>query len=205
MSVSGSVHVAANGVRFFWLRRIPSTYFFYNWKCGLFGCLPPVPPPPASGSINPISLSTSSSVCCFWSIIDLQHYVSSWYTTQRFHVCTLQHNPHNSLPYAITQAYYTVLAIFPILNISRLWLIYFVTWSLYLLISLTYFPPPPTPLPSGSHLFAVCIYDSDFLLLCLFFSFFLFWLPRSIWSSQARDQNWATLWLRLHLRQCQIL
>ena len=53
-----------------------------------------------------------------------------------------------------------LLTIFPILSISFPWFIYFVTGNLYLLISLTYFTHPPPLLPSGNHLFVLCIYDS---------------------------------------------
>ena len=37
---------------------------------------------------------------------------------------------------------------------------HFVTRSLYLLISLTYFTHPSTALPFGNHLFILCIYES---------------------------------------------
>ena len=36
-------------------------------------------------------------------------------------------------------------------------------------------------------------FEEGFVLFCLFFIFFFFWLPRSIWSSQARDQVRATV------------
>ena len=42
---------------------------------------------------------------------------------------------------------------------------------LYLLISHTYFSPPPTPLPYGEHLFVLCIYD--WFLFCHMSSFVL--------------------------------
>ena len=38
----------------------------------------------------------------------------------------------------------------------------FCNWNFDLLISLTYFSPPLTLLPSGNHLFVLCIYDSCF-------------------------------------------
>ena len=52
-----------------------------------------------------------------------------------------------------------------------LWLTYFVTGSLYLLISLTHFFHSPTSFLSGNHLFVLCIYDSVSVLLCLFICF----------------------------------
>ena len=61
-----------------------------------------------------------------------------------------------------------LLTIFPTLNISYLWLIYFVTGSSYFLISFTYFSHPPSSLPSGNHPFVLCIYDSVPGLLCWF-------------------------------------
>ena len=63
------------------------------------------------------------------------------------------------------------MTIFPTLYISHPWLIYFATVSLYLLISLTYFFPALTPLPSGNHLFVLGIYTSVSVLLCLFICF----------------------------------
>ena len=47
---------------------------------------------------------------------------------------------------------------FPTLFISSLWLIYFVTDSFDLLISLTYFIHPPNPLPSDNYLFILYMY-----------------------------------------------
>ena len=67
-------------------------------------------------------------------------------------------------------------AIFPTLYISSLGLFYFITGSLSLLTSLTYFSHPTTPLPSGNHLFVLCIYDSVSVL-CLFFFFFFLKIP----------------------------
>ena len=45
-----------------------------------------------------------------------------------------------------------LLTIFPTLYISSLWFIYFVSGSLYLLISLTYFSRPPIPILTGNYL-----------------------------------------------------
>ena len=49
--------------------------------------------------------------------------------------------------------------------------IYFITGNLYLLVSLTYFTPYLNPLPSGDHLFVLCVYESVFGLFCLFACF----------------------------------
>ena len=48
---------------------------------------------------------------------------------------------------------------------------YFITGSWYLLILFTYFAPPPTPLPSGSRQFVLCISESISVSFVLFFRF----------------------------------
>ena len=62
------------------------------------------------------------------------------------------------------------MTISPTLYIACLWLIYFVTGSLYL-----YFPhlilSSPNLLTSDNYLFVLCIYDSVSVLLCLFVCF----------------------------------
>ena len=80
------------------------------------------------------------------------------------------------------------MTIFPTLYISYLWLIYFAMGSLYLLISLTYFSPPPNSLSSGNHLFVLCIYDS----FCLVMFVHLFWFLGSIyrWNHRACVSLW---------------
>ena len=51
---------------------------------------------------------------------------------------------------------------------------YYVTGSLYTLISLTYFAHPPIPLSSGNHQFVLCIYESIFIwFICFVFRFHL--------------------------------
>ena len=45
---------------------------------------------------------------------------------------------------------------------------YYVTGSLYTLISLTYFAHPPIPLSSDNHQFVLRIYESIFILVYLF-------------------------------------
>ena len=86
---------------------------------------------------------------------------------------TLQNDHHDKssyhlLPYKVIKI---LLTIFPNLHNSYLWLIYFVTERLYLLISLTYFSHPSKPPPLRQHLFVLCIYDSISVLLCLFICF----------------------------------
>ena len=59
---------------------------------------------------------------------------------------------------------------------------YFATWSLYFFISLTSFFPPPTPLPSGNHLFVLCIYNY-----VLFIHLFCFLDSKYKWNHPSFD------------------
>ena len=80
---------------------------------------------------------------------------------------------HHKSSYHLSYKAIAILAsIYPILYILSLWLIYFVTWSLYCLNSLTNFIHPLTSLPSSNQLFFLYIYESvsD---LCWFKSYFL--------------------------------
>ena len=76
------------------------------------------------------------------------------------------------------QSYYKILIIFPMLHITSLWLIYFITGSFYLLILFICFSPPPSPLPSGNGMFVLCIckFVSVLLYLLLCSGFFFFFL-----------------------------
>ena len=109
--------------------------------------------------------------------------------------CTLQNkHPHRKSschlsPYKVTTILLTILYS-PCCTFHPCdWLIYFVTGSLYLLIFLTYFTHPLTPLPSDSHLFVLCICESLSVLLCLFVLLFqiphiseiMWYLPFSVW------------------------
>ena len=68
-----------------------------------------------------------------------------------------------------------ILTIFSIMYMSCPLLIYFVSGSLYLLISLTYFFPPPTSIPSSNHLLALQIQNSfSFCYICSLVSIFIF-------------------------------
>ena len=124
---------------------IPSAYLSYNWKFVHFDCFHPNPPPnqpPPLVTTNLISFSMSLFIC-FWSITIL----CSWFTKQWFnisiHFKIIITIKSSYLPFVNLPRYYIIIDIFPILYISYLWLIYFVTGSLYLLISLTYFSSTP--------------------------------------------------------------
>ena len=106
----------------------------------------------------PISFSMSSLVC-FWSIIELEQYSFLVHNIVIWYFCTFQNDHHDksSLLSATAQRYYIIIDYIP----HTVWLICLLTESLYLLISLTYFSPPPT---SGSYLFVLCTYDSVFCL-----------------------------------------
>ena len=62
------------------------TYLSYKWKFVPFNYLHPLSPLPFPSHWPPITTNLISFLwdcvfICFWSIIDLQHYVSSLYTT----------------------------------------------------------------------------------------------------------------------------
>ena len=110
-------------------------------------------------------------------------YYWSWHTIfYSFQVCNLpiwqfctllsshhaKYSPHLS-PYNIIT---TLLTIFPMMYFSSLWLIYFITGSLWLLIPFNYFAYSPTPFSFGNHQFVLCIYKSVSDFVCsLFFRF----------------------------------
>ena len=106
---------------------------------------------------------------CIWSIIDLNHYIRSWCTTQGYFY-TSQNDHHDKSSYHLSP-YKNItlwLTIFLTVYIFSPWLIYFLTEILYFLTS-THFRYPPGPFFSGNHLF-LCIYDSVsllFYLLCV--------------------------------------
>ena len=107
----------------------------------------------------------------FWSVTNVQRFVSSCYTTQWFNIS--MHSEMITMVNPVTICYHiksllTCWLMFPTLCTSYPWVIYFVTESLCLLISLPYFSPSPVSIPSGNHLFVLCIYDS-----VLFVFFFL--------------------------------
>ena len=70
-------------------------------------------------------------------------------------------------------SYYKILTIYPVLYITCLWLIYFITGSLNLLIPFTCFTLLPHPLPSGNHQFVLCI-SEPVSVLFVHFGVFLF-------------------------------
>ena len=110
-----------------------------------------------------LSMSLLVWLTVFWNIIDLQHYVSSWCPKKWFDI-SIHYSKitmiKSSYPLLLHKDISLLLTIFPMLYISYLCFIYFVTGRLYLLISHTYFSHPRTPLPSGNHLFVPFIYDS---------------------------------------------
>ena len=72
---------------------------------------------------------------CLIEVVDLQGYISFRCTTQRFNIF-LDYTPFK-----------VILAVFPVLYITSLHLIYFIPSSLYLFISFPYLAPPLTPPP----------------------------------------------------------
>lgn len=61
-----------------------------------------------------------------------------------------------------------LLAFFPMLYITSLYLLYFLNGSLYLLLRFTFFTHSPTTLPSGKHQLILCIYESLSIFCCSF-------------------------------------
>ena len=90
---------------------------------------------------------------CFWSTIDLQHYVSYYHTNSD----SIFQNGHHSKSSYDTSAYKDN---YYLLYISHTWLIYFAAGNLYHLISFIYFFLLPTLLPSGYHLIILGNYNS---------------------------------------------
>ena len=103
----------------------------------------------------------------YYSVTDLQHRVSSrgtaWWLNISIHHKMIY--PHHKFDFHLfsNKEIMQLLTIFPTLYISSLWLIYFVTGNVYLLISLTSFTHPPASFPSGNHL-SVSLSMSLFLL-----------------------------------------
>ena len=118
----------------------------------------------------------------FGCVIDLWHYVSLllyniviWY----FPISKCLHYKMIILISLVTIYHHTMvlLSIFSVPYISSLWLIYFITRSLYLLISLIYFIPPPSHLkdfflvflPNLIFIFCSWLGDTTLLIPCPFF------------------------------------
>ena len=86
---------------------------------------------------------------CFWSIIDLQHYVSSCCTAQWFNI-SIRFKMITMINLVIICHHTKILCNYSLYIphcTFHTWLIYFVTESLYLLIALTYFSLPRTLSP----------------------------------------------------------
>ena len=89
---------------------------------------------------------------CYWNIFDIQQYK---YQVYNIVIDINYHNSRSSYHMSAFKDIIILLTIFPELFISSLWLIYFITGSLYLLIILTCF--------THSHLFlsalATCLFS----------------------------------------------
>ena len=82
-----------------------------------------------------------------------------------WHVCTPKYPSNHLSPYEVITI---LLTTFFTLYITSLWLIYYITGDLCFLILFTYFASPHL-LPTGNHLFILCIYKSVFILFCFGF------------------------------------
>ena len=149
------------------IKYITSLVLTYNWKFVPFDYLHliPFPPPPSLIAANLVSffMSSFTCLCVFWSITDLQYYVSLWYITQKsdiyiyFKIINISlvvichHTKWSQYyrPYSPCETFHPHHHSF-----------FFVTRSLYLLISFTYFTHSLDP-SSGSHLIFLCIYEAS--------------------------------------------
>ena len=136
-----------------------STYVSYNWEFEHFDHFHPIPitPTPPSGKHK---FNFFIWVCLFVEfvynaiLVPGQHndliflYITKMITT--ISLVTICHH---------TKIHYYWLY-FPSCHFLSLWLIYFITGSMYLFISLTFLTHLHIPLPSGKHLFVLCMYDS---------------------------------------------
>ena len=73
------------------------------------------------------------------------------------------------------------MTIFFLLYITSPWVIYYIIRGLYLLIPFTSFTDFATLLLPGNHLFVLCIYESVFILFCLFICCFLDSTSKIMW------------------------
>ena len=110
---------------------------------------------------------------CFWSIIDLQHCISSWCTTSWFTI-SIQYNMMTMTSLVTIGPHTKVLHYFRLYSACcpcRLVTPLFCNWRFVPLNLLYRFSSSPNPLPSGNHLFILCICDSASVSLCLFICF----------------------------------
>ena len=107
---------------------------------------------------QPPSVLCICEFVCFWSTVDIQHYVSSCYTVI-WYFYTFQNNHHNKSSYDMSpfQRYCIVTSCLP-------YIVHF--------IPMTSFFSSPICFHFGNHLFVLLIYDSVFL--CLFIHSFVF-------------------------------
>ena len=118
------------------------TYLSYTWKCvhiENFIQFSPTPYPAPNNNKSDLFLWVSC-----WSIIELQHWMNSWCTAYFY---TFQNDHHSKSSYHLS-SYEVITQLLTIgftLYILYPWCIYFITVHLCLLISISYFFPPPTP------------------------------------------------------------
>ena len=94
-----------------------------------------------------------------WGIIDIQYILVPGVRHSVWHLCTLQidHCRKSSNHLSLYKVIMVLLTVFPVLYITSLWLIYFITGSLYFLIHFKYFTQPPAH-PSSNHQMVLCIW-----------------------------------------------
>ena len=169
------------------IKYITSLVLTYNWKFVPFDYLHliPFPPPPSLIAANLVSffMSSFTCLCVFWSITDLQYYVSLWYITQKSDIyiyfkiinISLVVICHHTKILHNYRLYFPHCTFHTCMNVHTVHFIYSETESLDLLIPLTYFSPSPSLLFSSNNPFAsLQVWLVLFCYVCLFVLVFRF-------------------------------
>lgn len=121
------------------------------------------------------SLNTQKNNILFFTEAQLTYNINFGCTTKRIDI--YKHYELITIS-VVTICHHTkLLTIFSKLHITSQGLIYFITKSLYpLILFALFFPFPPNLSPLMRHQFTFCIYESIFVLFCLF-TYFVFQFP----------------------------
>ena len=150
---------------------ITSLVFSYNWKFVPFGYLHPILPLVLP---TPLLLLVTTNLISFSVSLFLKY---NWPTTLYYFLVhniviqyfyTLQNDHHPKFTMEGFWQYYWLYSLCYTFHLMTC----FVTGSLYLLVSLTYFSYSPTPLLSGNHLYLWLCFCFMFFHLFCFFSFY---------------------------------
>ena len=137
-----------------------------------FDCLSPICPPQSATSSNHKSYYLFVWVCSFLKCICLQYSAGFCYKALWFYISIhFKRIPVKSLimTYHHTKILLSYCLYSPLIHTLHSFTLQLGVCTSY---SFTHFLPTPNPLPSGSYLFALCVYDC--VLLYLFICFFRF-------------------------------